>query len=655
MTKEKQIKIIQCIWYIVGTVSLLVAPVVSYMLFEYVTGNLATVPSYMAALNMAWIYVLYLLVFAVCGRSRIAVPVTSLALFVLSMAETFVVAFRGRPIMLWDVMAFRTAMTVSGNYEFVITREMKTAFFILLLMNVYLWLMPRRIRGWKQRLASMGGAAAVTAGFGAWFFMSLVPSWGLGINMWEVNTTYQEYGYILSTAVSVQYVTKKAPRGYSTSRLREIYSRVAETEEEQKEEQAAGQSQEQGQEKLAYAANYAGAYTRDHDAGYAGDYPGSYLADAEETVPVNLICIMNESLSELKTGGEFTTNVEYFPFLNSLEENTVKGSLCVPVFGSMTSNTEFEFLTGDSMALLPANSIAYQFNVKPGAYSLVSTLKEQGYYSVAMHPYPGENWNRVECYRNMGFDEFLDEEFYEGSEELRNYVSDQADYEKLIRMVEEKENPEDKLFLFNVTMQNHGGYEGIYDNFDQEVWLTGERQGRYPKTDQYLSLMKKSDDAFRELVEYFDHMDEPTMIVMFGDHQPSVEDEFYDDIAGKPSADVPVQDHLMWYETPFVIWTNYDMPSEDMGRLGAVYLSSEVLKRANLEMTPYNRFLLSMEEVLPVVHFLGCYDREGTYYSWEKAESELCPYRDMLLDYEALVYNHSLDRRKMKEMFVIGY
>ena len=95
---------------------------------------------------------------------------------------------------------------------------------------------------------------------------------------------------------------------------------------------------------------------------------------------------MNESLAELKTAGDFTTNTEYFPFMDSLEENTVRGSLCVPVFGSMTSNTEFEFLTGDSMALLPANSIAYQFNVKPGTYSMVSTLKDQGYYSVAMHP-----------------------------------------------------------------------------------------------------------------------------------------------------------------------------------------------------------------------------------------------------------------------------
>ena len=637
MTKENKIKIIKYIWYIVGTVSLLMAPVVSYFMFEYVTGNLDTVPYYMAVLNIGWIYVLYLALFAVTGRTRIAVPAASCVLYVISLAETFVVAFRSRPIMLWDVMAFRTAMTVSGNYEFFITRQMKTAFVLLLLMNVFLWFTPRRVRGWKLRLAVGGGIAASIVGYGAWFFAVLVPSWGLGINMWAINGTYQEYGYVLSTAVSLQYVVKKPPQGYSNARLKEIYNRLEESIYAE-----AGNGQAYPVKSQAYP-----------ESPENPENPENRPEEGQPVTPVNLICIMNESLAELKTAGDFTTNTEYFPFMDSLEENTVRGSLCVPVFGSMTSNTEFEFLTGDSMALLPANSIAYQFNVKPDTYSMVSTLKDQGYYSVAMHPYPGENWNRVECYQNMGFDAFLDQEFYEGSQELRNYVSDEADYQKLIQVVEAKENPEDKLFIFNVTMQNHGGYEGTYDNFEQEVWLTGQYEGKYPKTDQYLSLMKRSDQAFQYLVEYFSRTDQPTMIVMFGDHQPSVEDEFYDDIAGMPSSEITVQEHLMWYETPFIIWTNYSMPSEDMGRLGAVYLSSEVLWRANLEMTPYNRFLLAMKEDLPVVHFLGCYDREGTYYYWAKAESERCPYQDTVLDYEALVYNHSLDRKKFKELFVI--
>ena len=621
MTKENRDKYLKQRWNVSKAVCkfvcLLLVPCISYLLFEYLTGNLATVSVSMAVLNIAWMYVLYLMLFAVSGTTRAAVPVVSVFLLVLSLAEAFVVAFRDRPILLWDAMAFKTAMTVSGNYTFVITQEMKIACVCVILMNIALWFMPFRIRGWKLRLAAGAGTAAAIGGFAAWFFTSLVPGWGLGINMWAVNDTYKEYGYVLSTAVSLQYMVKKPPQGYSTAKLKEIHDRLEEEE----------------QVRLASL--------------------GSVSLEDDSITPVNLICIMNESLSDLRTAGDFTTNTEYFPFISSLEENTVKGSLCVPVFGSLTSNSEFEFLTGDSMALLPSNSIAYQFNVKPDTYSMVSTLKDQGYDAVAMHPYPGENWNRVECYNNMGFDAFLDEEFYEDSEQLRNYVSDAADYDKLISVVESKRAPEDKLFIFNVTMQNHGGYEEEYDNFEQEVWLTGEYEGLYPKTDQYLSLMKKSDEAFQYLLEYFSKVDEPTMIVMFGDHQPSVEDEFFDAIAGMPSSEVPVQDHLMWYETPFIIWTNYDMPSRDMGKLGAVYLSSEVLRMANLELTPYNRFLLQMEEVLPVVHFLGCYDREGNYYYWAKAESERCPYQDMVLDYEALVYNHSLDRKKYKDMFVV--
>ena len=201
-------------------------------------------------------------------------------------------------------------------------------------------------------------------------------------------------------------------------------------------------------------------------------------------------------------------------------------------------------------------------------------------------------------------------------------------------------------------MQNHGGYEGIYDNFPQEVWLTGSLKDKYPKTDQYLSLMKRSDEALEYLIRYFEASDEPTMIVMFGDHQPSVEDEFFDEIAGMPSADVPAGDHLMWYETPFLIWTNYESGSEQKGKMSAIYLASELLDQAGLDMTPYQRFLLSMEETLPVIHPLGCYDSSGTYYSWEETGLDSFPYRDTIRDYEYLVYNHSFDPKKYKDMYI---
>ena len=179
-------------------------------------------------------------------------------------------------------------------------------------------------------------------------------------------------------------------------------------------------------------------------------------------------------------------------------------------------------------------------------------------------------------------------------------------------------------------MQNHGGYTIPYANFDQEVWLTGDMEGKYPEADMYLSLVKKSDEAFEWLVNYFSQCDQPTMIVMFGEQK------------------------MVWYETPFVIWTNYDQPSEDMGRLGAIYLSSYVLKRANLSLTPYNEFLLQLSEKLPIIHHLGIWESDGTYHSWEDAESGDYDWKDQLVEYENLVYNHSLDSKTVNEMFSIA-
>lgn len=596
-----------------GVIGMLLAPFLSYIMFEYVTENLTYIPTKMALLNICLIYFVYLAVFAVSGSSRITVPVSSGIFFVISVAEAFVLSFRGRPILVSELMALETAISVAGSYSYQPTSHMVIAALVLIGANVLLWQVPVRLKGWKTRAVN-GICCALAVYAGAMgFFNVLIPKMGLAVNLWSITESYEENGFLLSSVVSLQYMTKKEPDGYSTNKLTEIYGKSLELLKEQ-------------------------------------------VGDSEEEIqPVNIICIMNESLADLEAAGEFEANIPYFSYMNSLTENTVRGSLCVPVFGSLTSNTEYEFLTGDAMALLPVSSIAYQFFVEPNTLSMVSTVKNQGYRTVAMHPYPGDNWNRTTCYRNMGFDEFWDEAQYQDSELLRLYVSDKADYDKIIDLVESKENPDDKLFVFNVTMQNHGGYDTQFDNFNQEVWLTGEFEGQYPKADQFLSLMKVSDDAFQYLIEYFEAKEEPTMIVMFGDHQPGVEEEFYDAISGMASDEVEWQDRLMWYETPFIIWTNYDQPSEDMGRLSSIYLGAKVLELANLEMSPYDAFRLKLAEELPVVHFYGCYEPDGSYYPWGDAQDGGHSFSSDLTEYEMLVYNHSIAAKEMGQMYSLYF
>lgn len=586
-------------------------PVLSFLLFEWVTGNLFHLSRPFLVLGILWTAVFYLAAFGIFGNTRFSLPLVSLFFYSLSVAETFVMEFRQNPIMLWDIFSLPTALSVAQNYHFSFSMEMKTAGMVLLNINYLFLFFPLRARGLKQRLAAGIGSFGLLATYVSVFFRQIVPAWALVINMWAMQESFDTYGYILATAVSAQYLVKKPPRGYSHAHLQELAEKIEN-----------------------------GTY-----------FAGESISENKGIRPVNLICIMNESLADLRVAGEFTTNKDYFPFLHGLTENTVKGSLCVPVFGAMTSNTEFEFLTGDSMALFPVNTTAYQFYVRPDTKSLVSTLKAQGYRAVAMHPYPPENWNRDKCYASMGFDAFLSWDDFLGSEVLRYYVSDRGNYQKIIEEVEKKESPSDKLFIFNVTMQNHGGYDEVNESFPHEIYLTGENRGKFPKTDQYLSLMLESDRAFQELTEYFSRVDEPTMLVMFGDHQPGIEEEFYNHIAGRHSGEIPDEEHLIWYQTPLVIWTNYSQPSQDLGKLGAVYLSSYVLERANLSMSPFQRFLGRMSKKLPVIHPIGCYGQDGAYYTWEEARSASCPFSTLVQDYEGMVYNHSLDVQKAEALF----
>ena len=144
-----------------------------------------------------------------------------------------------------------------------------------------------------------------------------------------------------------------------------------------------------------------------------------------------------------------------------------------------------------------------------------------------------------------------------------------------------------------------GGYDVLYDNYSQEIRLTGELEGKYPMADQYLSLMRTSDQALAWLLGLLEELEEPTMVVLFGDHQPSVEDEFYYEISGLDEKTVTSEESLIWYRTPYLIWTNYGLEKEELGDMSAYYLSGEVLRLAGLETTPYQNFLLEMRKLLP--------------------------------------------------------
>lgn len=339
----------------------------------------------------------------------------------------------------------------------------------------------------------------------------------------------------------------------------------------------------------------------------------------------NVICIMSEAYSDLDSIREFETSEEVTPFFDELvaRDETISGDMAVSIFGGGTCNTEFEFLTGYSMsALLPGSSV-YSLYVNSVAESAMPLLFEQaGYRTVALHSFDGDWWERRAKYPMLGFEEFITrDEFGEDSEYVRRYLSD---YETFDRIIEEYENSSEPLFLFCVTMQNHADFASHYDNMNYNIEITDmvrEDGSHYTYAENYLSLLRESDRALEHLITYLENSDEPTIVVFFGDHFPTLSDGFYDAILETDMGNVTIEESLPIYETPYFLWTNYDV--EELASNGADFefgntsitspnfLGQMVLDLAGIESPSSRSVLRVLHNEISAISSVAIYDNFG--------------------------------------------
>ncbi len=196
-------------------------------------------------------------------------------------------------------------------------------------------------------------------------------------------------------------------------------------------------------------------------------------------------------------------------------------------------------------------------------------------------------------------------------EELHGYVSDRADFNQVIREFEERE-PGERLFLFNVTIQNHGSYT---DPDYETVVQVADEPGTYPMAEQYLTLERETDLAVEELIRYFSAQEEPVLIVMFGDHQPSVEQEFLDKAYGVKQKDMTMAEYMGKFRVPYFIWSNYGLEAEAPEITSLNFLGNYVLECAGVDAGEYGDFLGQFQKEIPALTFSGYFDGEGKAHS----------------------------------------
>lgn len=556
------------------------------------------------ALNVAFIFVILVLLLLILNSWRRAMLAGNIFSLVISLVFYFVYLFRGEPFQFIDIFSAGTAMEVAGGYEFRLTAEI-VIFTVLSLCIIGLYWQSEDFRlakklKWKVLMRGLTAVFMVVL-----YILYLNVGWngGLGImtDLYRPYKTYQEYGTTVGFLCVAKYMRLTPPEGYSEKLVEEVADSV---EVDQK-------------------------------------------SQDDKVKPVNIIAIMNESWADYRMLGDFDVTQPYMEFYDSMKENTIKGHTLVCIRGGGTAKTEYEFLTGNSVKRYPG-MVPYVSYFTHDQYSLVTTLKDQGYRAEAMHPNKGSNWKRTSAYRLLQFDKFYTiDDFDLSAMRIRQHISDQANYEKIIEAVNQKENKGDPYFLFDITMQNHGGYTSTA--YQGDVKTVGYTDS---SVNQFLSLTKESDDALRYLIEYFEDYDEPTMIVMFGDHYPDLPESFTEWITGKKYEDSSLEEQQMYYATPFFIWANYDIPEEEGILTSTNYLSTLMLEQTGLQMTPYNYYLSGLQKDMPALNHLGYIGEDGSSTSWEDASEE---YEKLELQYEALQYNElAEDYRRLNNFFTIG-
>lgn len=605
---------------IAGGIIFFILPLLALCCMEFYTHVPWDLTFPILILNYLFYLLLYLLFSSLFGNTRwgcVAGPVIPM---IFGMANYFVVSFRSSPIVPWDFYSLGTAVTIADNYTFTVSDRL-----VFVLMGfIFLMILGEktsiRIRKVKVRAASIVLSAVLLFGYVQGIQTKFTENlFGLDNILFTPNVLYRNNGFAGAFLANLQYLNIEKPSGYSKEAVEEIADSLEE------------KNKEDNKDALTDIA----------------DMP-------------NIVVIMNEAFSDLSVYGDFNVSEDFMPYIHSLEENTVKGNLYVSVKGGNTANTEFEFLTGNTMAFLPSGSVAYQQYVKSQMPSLASHLKSLGYQTAALHPYYATGWNRNTVYPDLGFDNSYFKSDFSGASTLRGYVDDESAFNKIIELYEEKQQ-DDRLFAFEVTMQNHGGYSKEFDDFKEDVYLSDlDESGKtlsQISAERYLSLIKRSDEAFQDLTEYFAGQDEHTVILMFGDHQPS---DYISNVIlrllGKDTEarEDSVDEFSEGYIVPFVMWANYDIEEEQVDAISANYLGGLLLEKANLPLSGFQSYLGGLREDFPVItaNFWADASEEGiAFHNWKDGEADEDE-QSLLDQYRMLQYNDLNDpKNRVWEFF----
>jgi phosphoglycerol transferase MdoB-like AlkP superfamily enzyme len=562
------------------------------------------------ALNTSIALSILILLHAVLNRFGLAAGITVWIMLTMSLISFYKVKFIGEPFFPWDLLLKRESLHVIPMVTS--AGALKKIGLVLLITGTVLF------AGWRMSRLSMPVLVRVLLGVSSAFVLysfgvsspwlqPLLSRAQVSEIIWNQQQNYQQNGMQLAFALNVKHSIVPKPSNYNEASMAKLAERLAPHVE---------------------AAAFGGSGTPSNQQH-------------------NVIFIMNEAFWDPTLLPNVTFHEDPLPTVRRLQAESVSGNMLSPQFGGGTSNVEFEVLTGNSMSFLPAGSVPYQQHIGDSLPSLASYFEQQGYKSIGIHSYEGWFWNREQIYQHLGFRSFMSQEQFHDPEYRGFYISDEEVSRTIIDQVENNEQP---MFIYAVTMQNHGPYnDNRYGENEIEVDGPLTEEARQI-LETYSQGVKDADRSLQMLIDYFEHSEEPTVIVFYGDHLPMLG---YDYDVYTQGGLVHTGNSEQWSleelramrSVPFVMWSNQALPVQKVPILSASFMGAFVMDTLGLPKPASFQLQAELSRQLPGLLGNLVVDASGNLYP-----SVPDGYLDEVEQYQQLQYDFMFGRRYLSQL-----
>lgn len=563
--------------------------------------------------NSLIVFASLLLVYTVRRRALLRTVISVFWLF-LGIINGCILAKRVSPFSFTDLKMVGDLFTMQSNYFTAGEAILVIAgVSLVLLFLVVLWFKGPKFQGKTHRIFGLVMTAAV---------VMMIPtvtdaavSNNILTNYFEnLAQGYKDYGFVYSFSSSVLDRGMSTPSDYSEEAVDAVLAKIGVEDTDTKLAQASaeteknkassdqGQTEERktgteasetdasgllikGEMQAAFVPEESVKTAAAREDGQADEQTEASVGDTGKTQTgvtaghPNIICILLESFIDPELVNFLELSDEVVPNFHKLYQNYTSGYLEVPVVGAGTANTEFEILTGMGMQFFGLGEYPYKTILKQtNCESIASDLSEIGYGTHVVHNNGGNFYSRRNAFSMMGFDTFTSKEMMD----IREYtpLGTWPKDEILIGEVEKALDytPDQPDFVYTITVGSHGDYpqEKVLD--DPEIQVSGvEDEGMHYAWEYYVNMVHETDKFIGDLIEMLSERDEPTIVVMFGDHLPTMGLEESDMKTGT------------LFKTQYATWNNFGLAKSDKS-MTAYQLMADTLDSLDIHNGTMFRF-----------------------------------------------------------------